>query len=80
MWTLKEDIGWGYCATYPGDLSWLENHYSDYEKTREEYEADRDRHNGGLNYLFYDGHVEWLRPEFVLEHQTELLDYTVVGP
>jgi len=47
---------------------------------REKYEADRDRHNGGLNYLFYDGHVEWLRPEFVLEHEAELLDRTIVGP
>jgi len=47
---------------------------------RDAYEADRDRHNGGVNYLFYDGHVEWLRPEFVLENTTALLDRTVPGP
>jgi len=51
-----------------------------YNNDRDAYEADRDRHNGGLNYLFYDGHVEWLRPEFVLEHENELWDKTVVGP
>ncbi len=47
---------------------------------RDAYEADRDRHNGGLNYLYYDGHVEWHRPEYVLEHARALLDRTVVGP
>ncbi len=47
---------------------------------RDDYIADRDRHNGGLNYLFYDGHVEWLRPEFVLENEELLMDKTKVGP
>jgi len=47
---------------------------------RETYEADRDRHNGGLNYLFYDGHVEWHRAEYILENATALFDRTVPGP
>jgi len=61
---------------------WWEQHYQDKTgyPSREAYEADRDRHNGGVNYLFYDGHVEWLRPEFVLENATALLDRTVPGP
>ncbi len=42
--------------------------------------ADRDRHNGGLNYLYYDGHVEWHRWEYVVENSEKLLDRTKVGP
>jgi len=48
--------------------------------SRDEYEADRDRHNGGLNYLYYDGHVEWHRAEYILENEVALFDRTVPGP
>jgi len=48
--------------------------------SRDKYEADRDRHNGGLNYLYYDGHVEWHRAEYILENADALLDRTIVGP
>ena len=51
-------------------------HYAD----REAYEADRDRHNGGLNYLYYDGHVEWHRAEYILENYEALTDRTIIGP
>jgi len=51
-----------------------------YYDSREEYEADRDRHNGGLNYLYYDGHVEWHRAEYILENEVALFDRTVPGP
>jgi len=47
---------------------------------RETYEADRDRHNGGLNYLYYDGHVEWHRAEYILENIDALFDRTIPGP
>ena len=77
-----EGMLWVYIGQYDGpaniDAVEWQSHYN--YLTREAYEADRDRHNGGLNYLFYDGHVEWLRPEFVLEHEAELLDRTIVGP
>ncbi len=53
--------------------------YSNYD-SRDEYEADRDRHNGGLNYLYYDGHVEWHRAEYILENNWLLFDRTRVGP
>ena len=43
-------------------------------------QADRERHNGGLNYLFYDGHVEWLRPAYIFEHEKALFNPTVIGP
>jgi len=48
--------------------------------SRDEYEADRDRHNGGLNYLYYDGHVEWHRAEYILENEEALFDRTIPGP
>ena len=51
-----------------------------YGGDRAKYEADRDRHNGGLNYLFYDGHVEWHRAAYILENETLLWDRTKVGP
>ncbi len=53
--------------------------YSNYS-SRDQYEADRDRHNGGLNYLYYDGHVEWHRAEYILENAQALFDRTIVGP
>ncbi len=65
-------------------FAYIEAHYSSYgypsPYTRDSYEADRDRHNGGLNYLYYDGHVEWHRAEYILENEKALLDRTVVGP
>ena len=58
----------------------LEATWSSYYDSRDEYEADRDRHNGGLNYLYYDGHVEWHRAEYILENEQALFDRTVPGP
>jgi len=66
-----------------GEITWLEQHYDNSwlnYPSREAYEADRDRHNGGLNYLYYDGHVEWHRAEYILENATALFDRTVPGP
>jgi len=65
---------------YWGIPSGLEVTWSDYYDTRDAYEADRDRHNGGLNYLYYDGHVEWHRAEYILENEVALFDRTVPGP
>jgi len=59
-------------------MSWEQNYDKRGYPSREAYEADRDRHNGGLNYLFYDGHVKWLSAEFVLENADALFDRT--GP
>ncbi len=61
------------------DSGWW-NQLGGYYSSREEYEADRDRHNGGLNYLYYDGHVEWHRAEYILENEEALFDRTVPGP
>ena len=59
---------------------YFETNWSNWWNTYDEYEADRDRHNGGLNYLYYDGHVEWHRWEYIMENQEELLNRTIVGP
>jgi len=65
------------------EIAWIEQNYNgswlNYP-SREAYEADRDRHNGGLNYLYYDGHVEWHRAEYILENATALFDRTIPGP
>ena len=86
-WAIRQGLpvgsAWGFTGVRVGDLAWTESIgwwwqylYPDYES----YVRDRDRHNGGLNYLYYDGHVKWQRPEYLLENETALLDRTVVGP
>ena len=67
---------------YPGVFARYETEYSTTYgySSQDKYKADRDRHNGGLNYLYYDGHVEWHRAEYILENANALLDPTVVGP
>ncbi len=79
LWTKHYEWS-GHRQWYDGIFNYFETNYSSWYDSRDDYEADRDRHNGGLNYLFYDGHVEWLRPEYVLENAQALMERDIVGP
>jgi len=64
--------GWGYIPqddydTWPGEAPLVQNGGGTYPK--EGYIA-YNRHNGGANYLFYDGHAKWMHWS-----QARLLEY-----
>ena len=51
-----------------------------YNQDEDAAKRDRERHNGGLNYLYYDGHVEWHRAEYIYENEKALFNPQVEGP
>ncbi len=65
-WFLTRHHGYALTGVYGGDA--------------DARDADEMRHNGGLNYLYYDGHVEWHRPEYIFENEKALFNPSVTGP
>lgn len=64
--------GWGYIPqddydTWPGEAQLVRNGHGKYSN---QGWIAYDRHNGGANYVFYDGHVKWMRWS-----QARLLEY-----
>ncbi len=60
-----DNTGWGYIPqddydTWPGEASLVRNGTGPAPYNQEGW-IDYSRHTGGANYVFYDGHVKWMR-------------------
>ena len=68
--------GWYlYTTWFEADYETGPNNYSNFQSFAE-YKKNRERHIGGVNYLFYDGHVDWLDPVYAKKNNAKLADPT----